>query len=551
MAYNEARRKALTIVLRKQEVQQRGLQPSTPSALVPSAISTTTITDANLTNANVGDLVCIEDGNARGAWRQIKSVAATVGTFDTPLVSVTGVSAASLWKPPEMPWRTTGSGTTLTAVSSVHASVTGEANDYWIGARNYLAIFKGGANAGKAASISTFASSTGTITFSPAVTSTVTDELLDVAARILHEGDLSVSIDTKSAERMIAGYGDKNISVPLSADGKISFPIAVRPVTAAAGDATQATRPVEASDLLSDNFTETRDTGSTASGGTPMTGAALTVASASGYTVGGGALVRGMLGQIISKSGSVLTMGSGHITAASVLTGDVVYASCWYQPKETGHKSCTYDVYEGREYLKKLMGCVGTFEIEVTRDKVITMNFSYESADAIGYNRTFPVVEGTAWPVPFCERGIPTDGKGARCILGGNAITIKTLKIGGMFKLVPRPWLCGANMREGYAVVYTGVSGSMTIQADDDATASREAIIDSMRRRAILEFLYQKGKAAKEVFGIGIPCLQFDGADTADEDGIYEYSAPFHAVKPAIVSSSYDTTLAPIAFIWA
>src|SRR5678816_3603947 len=145
---NEPRIQSRDIPFTCAEPQYRDAQEASPRSVVISTMTTSTFTSALVTTSHVGCYAIPQDGNARGQVRQVKSVTGTVATVDQAWNSTASVSSIALWTPPDVPIRCTSAGTTATAISSAHASITNEPDDYW-NSKGYMLLGRNSTFAGK------------------------------------------------------------------------------------------------------------------------------------------------------------------------------------------------------------------------------------------------------------------------------------------------------------------------------------------------------------------------------------------------------------------
>ncbi len=554
MSYNEPRRQTSDVLLACEETQYRTSQELTPRALSPSApgtMTTGTLTDANVGASFVGAYLIPEDGSVKDACRQAKARASTVLTVDSAWFVTTGVTTIRAWTPADVPVRATGSGSTTTVVSSPHAAIANEPAAYWAG-KGYHLLAYGGQNAGKAAKI-TDSGVGGVYTFSPAVISTIADELWMCRKRLRPEGQVTANLTRKAVARSLVGYADAAPSVMVNYDGSIDFALPVRGVSAAAASAVAAVPPIEMSDLCSSIMTQTLDTGTTATG----VGAAnvLPVTSAAGLSVGGFVLLKtGEVAQIRSISGNNVTLGSSHIANANLIAvaaADVVYASAWFQRKTLDFRSFTFDYFRGGLFRQVFHGCMPTVSMKVTRDQVVTFGYKYMSGEAHEYKLATPVAANATAPITIIDTSVPFDAKGSRCLLNGTNVLLDNLTIDFGFKPELRHSQAGANQSDGYMMALVPIGGTFTILADEDDRAGFEAVVDLMNRSAAVDFLYQKGSAPGNTFAACIPAMQIDASPQKFVNGASEYEAKFIASLPqAVPANSFNALLPTLTIGW-
>lgn len=549
MSFNEPRRQTEDLLLICEEPQYRASQESTPRAFTPSTMTTTTIVDASITTTHVGCYVIPENGFAKGQIRQITSVSGTTATVDTAWNSTSGVTAIRVWLPADVPVRTTASGSTTTVVSGtgVHASIGNEPDDYW-NDKDYHLLGVGGDNAGKASDVTDFATATGTFTVGDTLTSTVAGELF-LLRRMLRPETYTISSSRQVLDRDLVGFADANYSVPTTATGTAAIEMPVMPLTATAGDGTQATRPKQLSDMLTSIMTEDRDTGSTvtsASSGADTT--TLVVGSGSNFSVGGFVRVNtGEVGQIRAISSNTLTLGPSHITAGNVEASSVAYASAWYKRKDSDFRTMCIDYYRGGLFRHVMHGCLPTVTLTVSRDQIVRLAYNYSAGEAHEYTRTRPVTKGATLPIDILNSSglMPRDAKAARCLINGTNYLISDLTIDLGFRPALRPSLVGSNQGDGHFMGLAPVSGSFKILADEDDRGVD--MIDRLNWGATWDFLFQNGTAPGEIFTACIPYMQVTSAPQSYQDGLGIYDITFRAIKPQLGGPSVAAALPAFA----
>jgi len=549
---NEPRRQVADLWTTCAEPQYRGAQRfSVAFSVIPSAITTTTFTTAVLTqNDWVGCYVVPQDGNARGQLRQIKSVNTSTGvaTIDAAWNSITSTTVVQIWVPPDVPIWTSSVGVDpegTTAVASAHASITNEPDDYW-NDKGYFLLFAGGANAGKAAKVTDFATSTGKFVFTPAVTSTTAGQLAYLRAVVRPEGQVTAKVTPKTLARTLIGHGDPDAPVHITNEGSVAYELPVRTVTAA-GSSTAATGQPDLRDLLTDVFTEDLDTGTTT---TSMSGTSLTVGSGSNFSTGGFVLVNnGQAGHIRSISSNVLTIGTSHITASQVSGSTTAYASAWYQRKASDFRTRTFDGWRGGKFRQLFHGCMPTVKLMIGRDQVVRFGFSYTAGEAYEYNVDRPVAVGAATPITLVDTTVPIDGKAARCLIGGTNVLMGDIEIDCGFSPKPRPALSNLNQIDGHAMDLGPITGTATLLADEDDVSGFKSLVDRLRAGDTIDLFYQKGVTAGQVFCFAMPAMHLTSNEFDYQDAQGVFSFAFTAVKPqAARGNSFDSALPAFSF---
>lgn len=541
MAFNEPRRQTEDLILVCEEPQFRASQEATPRAFTPSTMTTTTIVDASITTSHVGCYVVPDNGQAQLQTRQIKSVSGTTATVDTAWNTTASISSIRVWTPADVPVRTTTTGSTTTVVSGtgVHASIGNEPNDYW-NDKGYHLLGVGGDNAGKAANVTDFATATGTFTVADTLTSTVAGELFHLRRMILPE-TYTITVNRNTLDRPLVGFADPAPNAVLTGVASANFEMAIRPLSASAGDGTQAVRPVELSDMLTSIFTEDRDTGSTV---TSAASESLVVGSGSNYSIGGFVRVNtGEAAQIRDISSNTLTLGTNHITHGNVEASSVAYASAWYKRKDSDFRTMTVDYYRGGLFRQVMHGCLPSVTLNISRDNIPRLVFDYQAAEVHEYTRTRPVLKGATLPIDFLDSGIPRDAKASRCLLASTNVLMSDLTIDLGFRPVLRPSLTGANQSDGMMMTLAPITGTFRILADEDDRSSFEDIVGLLHRGARVTLHYQNGTAPGEIFVVSMPHIQITSAPQSYQEGQGVYEVAFKAMQPRNSDSTYVAAL--------
>ncbi len=542
---NEPRIQSRDIPFTCAEPQYRDAQEASPRAVLISTMTTGGFTAALVTTAHTGCYAIPQDGNARGQVRQIKSVTGTVATVDAVWASTASVTTIALWTPPDVPVRCTSAGTTSTAVSTTHASITNEADSYW-NSKGYFLLGRNSTFAGSIYPETGFTSSTGTFTASGGFGATPgVGALFDLRKLIRSEGPVNATVNQKTLTRREVAFKEAGSAVPITAEGTVEFVSAIRPLTATAPQGVAATPPQDLRDYLGDMFTETLDTGSTTNG---ASSSGFTVAStASTHAVGGFVLFTTGDGcQVLTDNGAgVYTNGTGQIASSSVVTTSNAYASAWYKPKTTDFRTRTFDIYKGRLRREVYHGCMPTLEIKITRDQVVTFNWKYTAAVALEYETGNPITS-TTYPLTLLDTTIPVDGKGARLILDGTQVLVADMTINTGLTPLPRPSITGLNQMDGMAMETVPTTVTFTAYADVNDIASFKALGERMRSRDVINMLYQKGRSAGETFMIGMPSLQLTKSNFTYQNGQGELQCEGVVQIPTL--SGLGTTVPGFAF---
>src|SRR5678815_962511 len=262
---NEPRIQSRDLPFTCAEPAYREAQEATPRAIALSSVAgsmtANTITMASITAAHTGYYAIPADGDARGEVRQIKSVTGTTATLDQSWSATTNVTSIRLWQPPDIPVVGTSAGTTATVVSSAHASLTNEPDDFF-NSKGYILLGRNSTFAGKCYTESDFTSSTGTFTVSPVMDATPgVGAFFDLRHLVRCEGPIEAQVNQKTLTRRIVGFQQADAAIPITSEGSVSFTLAQKPITTAGTYPGFVTPPLDIRDYLTDIFTETLDQG--------------------------------------------------------------------------------------------------------------------------------------------------------------------------------------------------------------------------------------------------------------------------------------------------
>jgi len=545
---NEPRRQVQDLFLTCAQPQYNSPQELVPRGIpISPPMTTTTFSAATVTSALVGCFAMPADGD-RDYPRMIKSVAGTVATVDKAWNSTVGVSLIRIWLPPDVPARSTATGSTTALTSSPHASITNEPTGYWNSTtKGYFLLGYTGANAGGAYRINTFTSGTGVFDVTgTSFTGAPADGDLFLIRKLLRpEAPPEIVVNPKTVTRRVVGFKDADAAVPVTIEASVAFTLPQRPISTAGTAPAFPTAPLEIGDLLQDFMTETLSAGMTSSS---ATGNTVSVSSATA-PIGSFILCHtGEAAQLLSVASTTYTFGTGQITAASLnAISTAMQGSAWYQMKTSDFRNRLFDCYRGRIHRHHISGCFPSLEIEITRDQVVKFNFKYTGDAAFEYPAADPNTISTK-KIPFVDQTVPFDGKAARFLLNGVRVLCGDMKINLGISPVPRPCLQGVNQMDGMAVQLDPVTFSTTILADQDDVSGFEALTDRLRGGDVIQMLYQKGSAATQTFCIGMPAAQMTKCQFVYNNGQGEYQIEGVCQLPAI--SGLGDTVPAFALGW-
>jgi hypothetical protein len=545
----EPRRQSQDLILTCAEPQYRAAQEHVLTrSFRPTAISTTTFTDANVDVTAVGCYVIPEDGNIRGMIRRVLSVAGTVATIDAPWPTPVGNTAIRAWDPSDVPVRVT-TASAAAIISTTHAAIANEPDNYWAPGKGYYAIGMSGANAGKAFQLLSFTSSTGTFTPTAALPiTTAVGDLFLIRKVIRPAADVTASIKAKSIARKIIGTGSQGGDMPivLANDGTISMDIEGRPLTVAAASGIVATPPIELGDIIGDHFNQLLNTGGTVSAIDANT---ITMTAAVPTVNGAVLLNNGKVAPILSATGANITKyAPGTAGFASVTVGTVAYASASYTRKTANFFTRLWELYRGGKVAQVFDGCVPTLTIDVQRLMPVHFKLAYTAGESLQWNVNRPVALGAATnPISIPDVGVPTDGKGSRVCIDGTFVNVISLSVNVGLKPVPRMSLSGLGQMDGLLADLTAPTGTMKIYADNDDIAGFTALMDRMQNRVPMAVLYQKGTAPRETFWIFMPTLVFSGEEFGYDAGQGVATIQFECVSPEAAVDQSNAQLFPTA----
>jgi len=544
----EPRRQSQDLILTVAEPQYRAAQEhALTRSFRPTAITATTFTDANVDATAVGSYVLPEDGNIRSQPRQVISVAGTVATIDAPWPTPAANTAIRCWDPSDVPVRVT-TASSAAVISTTHAAVANEPDNYWAPGKGYYALGISGANAGKAFQLLSFTSSTGTFTPTAALPiTTAVGDLFLIRKVIRPAADITASIKAKSIARKIIGTGSQGGDMPivLANDGTVSMDVEGRPLTVSAGSGVAATPPIELGDILADHFVQTLNTGGTVSA---IDANSITMTAAVPSVNGAILLNNGKVAPILSATGSNVTKyAPGTAGFASVTTGTVGYASAFYTRKTLNFFTRTWDIFRGGKVRQLYQGCMPTLTIDVQRLMPVHFKLAYTAGEALQYNVDRPVALGASNPISIPDVGVSTDGKGARMVIDGTFVNVISLSVNAGLKPVPRNSLSGLGQMDGLLQDLSAPTGQMKIYSDNDDLAGFTDLMDRMQNRVPMAVLYQKGTAPKETFWLFMPTLVFTGDEFGYDNGQGVSTIDFTCVSPEAAVDQSNAQLYPTA----
>ncbi len=533
---NEPRLQTRDLPLTCAEPVYRDVQESSPRGVTVASMTTSTFTLASqsiTTTGHTGYYAIPADGNARGQLRQIKSITGLTATVDQPWSSTTSVTAIRLWQPPDIPVVGSSAGTTGTIVSSAHANLTNEPDD-WPNSKGYFLLGRNSTFALKCYTESDFATSTGTFTVSPVMDATPgIGAFFDLRHLVRAEGPVNATVNQKVIERRIVGFQSADAAAPITYEGTVDFVLPVRPVSTAAIDGVTAVPPLDIRDYLTDLFTETLNVGDRTS--TNASGDTIFAVSSTTATGSFVLLNNGEACQLIANNGAAnLTVGSGQMTASTVNpSGSNIIGSSHYVPKTSDFRTRTFDIYRARLVRQLFHGCMPTMEISVTRDQLITFALKYVAATALEYETTNPITS-TTFPLTLIDTSIPTDGKGARFLINGTKCLVSDLKVNPGFTPLPRMCLSGVNQTDGMAMDVGPAKGSFTAYADINDVSGFKALAERLHNGDVVQLLYQKGNSPKETFCMGMPSAQLTKVVHVYNGGQGEIQCEFTCQVPTL-----------------
>lgn len=544
----EPRRQSQDLLLTCAEPQYRAAQEHTVRSFRPSATTTTTFTDANVDQTAVGLYVLPEDGTLRSQPRQIKSVAGTVATIDSPWPTVGAVTAIRAWLPSDVPVRVT-TASAAAVISTQHAAIANEPDNYWAPGKGYYALGISGANAGKAFPLLSFTSATGTFTPTTALpTTTAIGDLFLIRKVVRPAADVTASIKGKSIQRKIIGTGSQGGDMPiiLANDGSVALDMEQRPIITAGASGVAASAPIELGDILEDHFNRTSNTGGTV---TAIDGSTVTT-TAGVFSANGAVLLNnGKVAHILSSNGTttVTAYGTGQAGFGNVTTTTVAYASTFYTRKTSNFYTRMWDLYRGGKVRQLFHGCMPTMSIEVVRETPVHFKFAYTAGEALQYNVDRPIALNAPNPISIPDLGVPTDGKGARCLIDGVNVNVMSLTVNCGLAPKPRMSLSGLGQMDGLLMDLTAPTGQLKIYADNDDIAGFTDLLDRFQSRIPMNLLYQKGTAPKETFWIAMPTLAWVGGEFGYDAGQGVMTMDFTCISPEAAVDHTNTALYPAA----
>ena len=567
MALNRERLQSADLVLTCPQPSMRSAAEHTVRSFRPSAMTAgsvgvnATLTDANINAACVGLLVAPDDGAARGLFARILSVANTTATLDRPLPSVSGVTSVSAWKDPTIPVRvTTADGSApFDVISTEHQNLTGEPDGYWA-TGEYLMVGIAGANAGRAALITGFTSSTGTfvVEANKFVAISIGD-LFEIWQMVKLEADVDASVDKRVMQRSFIGTGRIAADVPveISAEGHVNLEMGVKMLTTAGASGVQAGRPMNIAGLLETCFTRHSDTGGTVVGATAsIINSGSSVLSQGGFVLANTGEAVQVLATDDGGSPGVIDVAAytaGALNHAAVTAGSTLYAGTWFDPRTTDFRNQAFALYRGGYHMQRLFGCLPAASLKIDRDMIVKWTLAFTAGESISYPLVRPVALGATSPLTLPDNTIPTDPKWSRCLIDGIQMNVSNISIDFGFSPQVRKSLRGMNESDGaWMQKRPNVTISFDIMADDDETTGNVAMVDRIPRRMPIQFLFQKGRAAKETFCVGIPAMFVTKDPFQYDGGLGVYRVEADCIDPVAAGYAAATyaNLPPISIGW-
>lgn len=543
----EPRRQSQDLVLTCAEPQYRASPEHTIRSFRPSSVTTTTFVDANVDATAVGLYAIPEDGTLRSQPRQVKSFSSTTATIDSPWATVGAVTAIRAWLPGDVPVRitTADAAAPFDVISSLHAGITNEPDNYW-SSKGYYLIGISGANAGTAKAVSTFTAVSGTFA-AGATAATAVGDLFVLRKVVRPAADITASVKAKTIQRTIRGTGSQGADMPivLANDGSLSIDIEQRPIVTAGAASVAASAPIELGDILQDHMTQTLSTGGAISA---IDATTITTSNGSFAANGFALLNNGKAVHILSATTATITAyGAGQAGFATVTVGSTAYSSASYIRKTSDFRTRMWDLYRGGKVRQILHGCMPTLNIAIEREQTVKFSFAYTSPEALQYNVDRPVALNAATPITIPDLGVPTDGKGARCVIDGTTVNVMSFNVNVGFKPMSRMSLSGLAQMDGMLMDFEAPSGQFKIYADNDDIAGFRALMDRLQSRIPMNFLYQKGTAPKETWCLAMPTMAWSGGEFGYDTGQGVMTMDFACVSPEAAVDHTNTALYPAA----
>ena len=433
----------------------RAAQRHTPQSHRLSGMTANTITAATIDGTCRGRLVTPDDGGSKGCPAMVLSVSGTTALLDRNLPS-TDSSSVSMWMTGDMPVVATaadaaGSRDVIAAAYATASTGGLIADDYYN--NEYQLACLTGLNTGRARTITDFVASTGQ--FVVGFPDDVADGDLFLLLRVdALEADVEMRVSPRIIERTFIGTGRIAAGVPVSISGEADavLELGVKMLTASAGAGVQAGKPGNLNTYLEDCFDRHSDTGGA-------------VVSANGSIVNLNSSVLSQGGFLLLNTGEVIHVlatdtggvspgtqdvaayGTGQLTHASVQAGSDAYAFTWYSPKTQGpYRPRTLSGWRGGLHFQKLMGCMGSVELNIERDNIAKFRIGYMAPESVSYPLARPVALGATYPLQTFDSTIPTDPKHSMCLMDGVPIHISDLKVDFGFEAQIRTSLSGLNV---------------------------------------------------------------------------------------------------------
>jgi hypothetical protein len=388
---------------------------------------------------------------------------------------------------------------------------------------------------------------------------TTIGDLFEIWQLVKLEADVDASVDQKVLQRSFMGTGRiaADVPVPITVDGHVSLEMGAKMITTAGASGVAASRPMNVSGMLESCFTRHSDTGGTVVAAT----ASIINSGSSALTQGGFVLLAtGEVVQVLATDDGgaagvidVAAYTTGALAHASVTAGSVMHAGTWFEPKTTDFRNQAFALYRGGYHMQRLFGCLPGVTLTIDRDMIVKWKLAFTAGESISYPLVRPVALGATAPLTLPDNTIPTDPKWSRCLIDGVQMNVSNISIDFGFSPQIRKSLRGMNESDGaWMQKRPNVTVNFQILADDDETTGNVAMIDRIPRRTNVQFLFQKGRAPKETFAVGVPALFINKAEFAYDGGLGVYNCEADCVDPVAAGYAAATyaNLPPISVGW-
>jgi hypothetical protein len=308
------------------------------------------------------------DGNVKNQYALITSMNSTSDVASiTPFAEApSGLTQCNLWDFKIPRAVVTSNSLDNTGFAS---TLRTEADDYW---NKFKALFLEGVNQ-ELANITDFAAASDEFTVTSTSSPVVGDAVIPVQP--IQPSDVTIEItggaplerqiitDTLAVEGVIVGAQD-GVSVQISPE--------IRGLSNSAGDDTEADSPDEVHVFMDSVFDKSLGTGGLVDSPTNANSFSVTNASVDKYDL---VIVNGEMGAVLNNA-ATFTMQSNHLSSAPV-SGDEIFGTCTYKPKDTGHTSVGFMCFTGDKEMGLISGGMPSVSFSLEGNTIAKYSFNF------------------------------------------------------------------------------------------------------------------------------------------------------------------------------